>query len=329
MMQMQRLQPEMKALQAKYKDDKETLNREMMAFYKENSINPIGGCLPLLLQMPVFLVLYQVLRGLTRIPEGETNFDPKYLNQSTELYQSLHATDQMDWLGNKISFFTINLAESASDALKIEGFIDAIPYFLLIAVVLVSSYVQQKQVSSRNADAQTNSQQKMLLRIMPAFFALISYSLPASLTVYFATSNLFRVGQQELISRTMYRHQRAENKAKKADKKANGVIDAKSTPRGSGSKDSTSPFAGGVSGFLRGLAGQDSEESSNGNGSGAKSASESKGRPTPKRDGSTSGKSGAAKSTKPKTKPKKPTTSGRATPAGSLPQPRPRKKKRK
>jgi YidC/Oxa1 family membrane protein insertase len=323
MMQMQRLQPEMKALQAKYKDDKETLNREMMAFYKENSINPIGGCLPLLLQMPVFLVLYQVLRGLTRIPEGDTNFDPKYLNHSSELYQSLHATDQMDWLGNKISFFTINLAESASDALKIEGFVDAIPYFMLIAVVLVTSYVQQKQVSSRNADAQTNSQQKMLLRIMPAFFALISYSLPASLTVYFATSNLFRVGQQELISRTMYRHQRAENKAKKADQKANGAIDAKSKQ-----KENPSPFAGGVSGFLKGLAGQ-AEESSNGNGDGSKGASESKGRPTPKRDGSTSGKSGAAKSTKPKTKAKKPTTSGRATPAGSLPQPRPRKKKRK
>ena len=192
-------------------------------------------------------------------------------------------------------------------------------------MVLATSYIQQKKVSSRNADAQTNSQQKMLLRIMPAFFALISYSLPASLTLYFATSNTFRVAQQELISRTMYRHQRAENKAKKADRKANGAIDAKSTP-----KDTASPFAGGVGGFLRGLTGQEAEESSNGNGNGSsKGASESKGRPTPKRDGSTSGKSGGAKSTKPKTKAKKPTTSGRATPAGSLPQPRPRKKKRK
>ena len=66
MMVMQQLQPEMKKIQTRYKDDRQKLNEELMKFYKENSINPLGGCLPLLVQMPVFLVLYQVLRGLTR-----------------------------------------------------------------------------------------------------------------------------------------------------------------------------------------------------------------------------------------------------------------------
>ena len=66
MMMMQQLQPEMKKLQARYKDDRQKLNEEMLKFYKENNINPLGGCLPLLIQMPVFLILYQVLRGLTR-----------------------------------------------------------------------------------------------------------------------------------------------------------------------------------------------------------------------------------------------------------------------
>src|SRR5215468_2927509 len=66
MLATQQLQPEMKKIQARYKDDRQKLNEEMLKFYKENNINPLGGCLPLLVQMPVFLVLYQVLRGLTR-----------------------------------------------------------------------------------------------------------------------------------------------------------------------------------------------------------------------------------------------------------------------
>src|SRR5690606_32319096 len=69
MMMMQQLQPEMKKLQTQYKDDRQKLNEELMKFYKENNINPVGGCLPLLVQMPVFIVLYNVLRGLTqRVP---------------------------------------------------------------------------------------------------------------------------------------------------------------------------------------------------------------------------------------------------------------------
>ena len=65
MMMMQIVQPELKKLQAQYKDDRQKLNEEMMKFYKENNINPLSGCLPLLVQMPVFLVLYRVLSGLT------------------------------------------------------------------------------------------------------------------------------------------------------------------------------------------------------------------------------------------------------------------------
>src|SRR5690348_3275950 len=66
MMMMQQLQPEMKKIQARYKDDREKQNEELLKFYRENNINPLGGCVPLLVQFPVFIVLYNVLRGLTR-----------------------------------------------------------------------------------------------------------------------------------------------------------------------------------------------------------------------------------------------------------------------
>src|SRR5436305_9205879 len=67
MMVLQSLQPEMKKIQAQYKDDRQKLNEEMLRFYRENNINPLGGCLPLLIQLPVFLILYRVLRGLTEL----------------------------------------------------------------------------------------------------------------------------------------------------------------------------------------------------------------------------------------------------------------------
>ena len=124
MIAMQQLQPELKKLQAKYKDDRQKLNEEMMAFYKEHNINPVGGCLPLLLQMPVFIVLYRVLHGLTqlhalrpghgprpsawrpatrrrRVFERFGTFDPQLPRpRLDQLYQDLAATREMNPSGS-------------------------------------------------------------------------------------------------------------------------------------------------------------------------------------------------------------------------------------
>jgi YidC/Oxa1 family membrane protein insertase len=223
MLAMQKLQPELKKIQAKYKDDRQKLNEEMMAFYKENNINPVSGCLPLLLQMPVFIILYRTLfQLLNRAPYGydmgaaavraTTNinggdgagiwerfgfFQPQHISHTSQLYLDLSNTRVMEAWG-------MNLAESASKALK-EGVGHGLPYILLVLAVTATSYIQQKQVSGRNTTTQINPQQQMLMRIMPLFFAFISFTLPAGIVVYFLVSNLFRVGQQALITRTMYR----------------------------------------------------------------------------------------------------------------------------
>src|SRR4028118_356904 len=94
MIAMQRVGPELKKIQAKHKNDREALNREMMAFYQEHGINPFSSCLPVLLQMPVFIVLYQVLIGLTR-READGTFNPKYLEDDTgALATALRATNE-------------------------------------------------------------------------------------------------------------------------------------------------------------------------------------------------------------------------------------------
>ncbi len=218
MLAMQRLQPDMKRLQAKYKDDRQKLNEEMLKFYKEHGINPVSGCLPLVLQMPVFFFLYRTLLGLTsRAPYGSdmgsavgrravrtgATFDhfgvffPKHLDKTSKLYQSLHSAREMRSWG-------LNLADSASAAVG-KGLGHAAPFIVLVLLVAATSYIQQKQVAGRNPQAsQVNPQQQLLLKLMPGFFALISLTLPAGIVLYFFVSNLYRIGQQAFITQTMY-----------------------------------------------------------------------------------------------------------------------------
>jgi YidC/Oxa1 family membrane protein insertase len=196
MIQMQRLQPEMRRLQLKYKDDRQKLNEELMAFYKENQLNPLGGCLPLLLQAPIFMILYNVIRGLTNTPGDSATFVPKYLDEGSKLFRDLDGAEEM-------MAFGVNLAESASKALS-AGFVHGLPHVVMVAIVAVSSYYQQRQIQGRNPNADIPPQQKMLMRLMPAMFVVFAFVSPAALVVYFVVSNLYRIGMQHYITRTLY-----------------------------------------------------------------------------------------------------------------------------
>jgi YidC/Oxa1 family membrane protein insertase len=307
MIAMQRLQPEMKKLQSKYKDDRQKLNEEMLKFYKENNINPVGGCLPLLLQTPVFIVLYRVLHGLTNPhPYGEdmghafglagTNpnavfenfgtFDPSYLDPSTQLYKDLSVVREMQSFG-------LDLAQSASNVLS-DGVVGALPYIVLIALIGVTAWYQQRQIQGRNPNmaSQINPQQQMLMKIFPYFLPVISFTLPAGIVLYFLVSNLYRIGQQAFITRTMYRDEHGNpihhasdddgEKDKAKDEKPKGLLAslrnavAESGPR-------VGPNANGKAGTAK----------SGGKGGKAGPAKKaSSGQSTTKKSGSTSAKKG-------------------------------------
>ena len=196
MIQMQQLQPEMRRLQLKHKDDRQKLNEELMAFYKENNLNPLGGCLPLLLQTPIFIILFNVIQGLTYIPAGQSTFDPKYLDHTSALYRSLDGATEM-------LSFGVDLAVSARTALS-QGFVEGLPHVVMVAMVAVTSYYQQKQIQGRNPNAEMPPQQKMIMRLMPAMFVFFAFVSPSALVVYFITSNLYRIGMQAYITRTLY-----------------------------------------------------------------------------------------------------------------------------
>jgi YidC/Oxa1 family membrane protein insertase len=211
MIAMQRAQPEIKKLQAKYKGDKQKLNEETMKFYQENKINPLAGCLPLLVQMPIFFALFRVLR------------DPyEYIPKDSDLYASLcrgfgkfcgsdlTRTIQDKLGGTKIpgiaigeqllnhqTFLGMDLQLSAVDAHN--SIFNAAPYFLLVGAVMLTGFLQTRQAQKRTPVA--NKQMGMVMRVLPVFFGLISLQFPAGLVLYFFVSNLWRLGQQEVIFR--------------------------------------------------------------------------------------------------------------------------------
>ena len=220
MLRMQSLQPEVKKIQAQYQGDRQRMNEEMMRLYQANNVNPLGSCLPLLAQLPVFFVLFRLIRGLTRrvsdlgthagwrLPFGENavpapdfperTFNPEYLAAGSELREALEGSTEMNFWG-------MDLSSSLTDAFR-DSFSAALPFLLLIVLIGVTSYVQQRQIAGRrDPDAPVNPQQQMIMKLMPWFLPIISVGFPAGLNLYFVSSNIVRVGQQAVITRRIYR----------------------------------------------------------------------------------------------------------------------------
>ena len=346
MIAMQRFQPEMRAIQQRYKGDRQKANEAMMALYKEHSINPLGGCLPLLAQMPVFLVLFQVLRGLTSraggfgtdtgrigaelaagmepLPGSEVieTFDPKYLDHTTKMYEDLSGATEMRSLG-------MDLSQSAQDVLR-SSFVSATPYLLLIAVVALTGWYQQRQIQGRQTATAVNPQQQMIMKFLPIMLPVISFTLPSGLVVYFLVSNVWRVGQQWFITKTMYK----DGKPVQSTKKRGPGLLARLVPAlDSGAAETGPNGTTGSSKTKETAPGDTASKSSRGSGSKAKSArgsgKASTGRSKSKKthgrrrksDTDSSSPSGGSRSSRGRA------AHGRVTPPGSSPRPRKRKKR--
>lgn len=191
---MQEIQPEVKRLQKELKGDKEELNKQLMALYQERGVNPAAGCLPMIVQMPLWFGLFSVLRSI-KVPAGGTEAFSKYIGDGTEAINHM-------FLGMDL---TLSPSSVVPDAIKSGDFLGAIPYILLIILIVAAGFYQQLQTTRTKKDdkeqSQTAQSMQTAMKIMPIFFGFISWTLTAGLGIYFATSNLFRVGQQALILR--------------------------------------------------------------------------------------------------------------------------------
>jgi len=158
MRKMQALQPQMKAIQEKFKDNPQRMQQETMKFYKENKVNPMGGCLPMLVQIPVFIALFTVLRSAIE------------LRFSGFLWVS-------------------DLSEPEN---LFAGMIPVVGSLNLLPLLMSATMVWQQKMTPSGGDPQ---QQKMMAVMMPVMMLFFFYTMPSGLVLYWTTSNLIMIIQ--------------------------------------------------------------------------------------------------------------------------------------
>src|SRR3954451_21937991 len=207
---MQLLQPKMKELQAKYKNDKEKLNQEMMALWKEHGANPFSGCLPLLLQIPVFFALFRVLNSLKPMSGIAPGTDCTLPSNVTVCFQGHYGLSPhlvQSAATSKVFGVPISAAFNTSrEALHLVGGSPASTKILTVILIVLmgaSTFFTQKQLMARNkASGQDNplaQQQKILLYVLPLTFAVFGYRFPLGVLLYWLTTNLWSMGQQRIV----------------------------------------------------------------------------------------------------------------------------------
>jgi YidC/Oxa1 family membrane protein insertase len=232
MFKMQLLAPEMQKIKNKYKvtrdmsvperqEMRQKMNEETMALYRENNVSMLGGCLPNLAVFPIFIILYDVIRGLTNTCQAlksapqtcassaalahaspqdiVTHWAPRYaFYPNTDLYRNLQAAN------GQMKAFGINLADTVRTPQ--DHWYLVLPFVLIVLVAVALQYLQLRQMTRRNTStgastAPVAQQMQTMQRIMPAVMAVIYISIPAAVVIYFIASSVFRIGQQEWMYR--------------------------------------------------------------------------------------------------------------------------------
>ena len=237
MREMAKIQPEVKKLQAKHKGDRQKLNEEMMALYKEHGVNPFGGCGPLILQFPVLIGLFYVIRSplsymgfeapaandaLKGIFISPVEFVPRAVSgvmetlQNSRLAQDLidHAEQVYQFLGLKLhcsaqgilrppSATALDAASDASRELTLacgSGVTSALPYLVLVLLMGVTTWYQQKQMQAKQDPSNPQmAQMQMLGKIMPVMLMFFAFSFPTGVVLYWLTTNVWTIAQQRII----------------------------------------------------------------------------------------------------------------------------------
>jgi len=183
------LQPHMKAIQAKYKDDRQKQSEEMMKLYKEHKANPLSSCLPILAQAPIFFALFTVLNGLAA---KDDNGVPSPIARGFLKGEYLESASQAKFFGAKISESFLG-----TELLSVK----VVTVFLII-FMSATTFTTQKQLMTKGMpkmDASNNmmlQQQKIMLYLFPAIFAISGVNFPVGVLIYWSTTNVWTWGQQ-------------------------------------------------------------------------------------------------------------------------------------
>ncbi len=170
MIKMQKLQPQLKELQEKYKNDKQKMGQAQMALFQKHGVSPMSGCLPIVLQLPIFYALFRTLQLSFEMRQAPFAFWIHDLARPDMLYT---LTSPLPFLGNHIN---------------------ALP------IIMAAASIVQMRLMPTNPDPKAQQQQK-LMKYMPLMFAFILYNMPAGLLLYWTTSTVLSIGEQLLIRR--------------------------------------------------------------------------------------------------------------------------------
>ena len=245
MQKLQSVAPQLKAIQAKYKEDKQRQQQEVMKFYKENEVNPFASCLPLVAQLPVFIGLFYTLR---------TNLRKDICPGIQHAYQAIHghAATVACGSGHGAGFLFINDITTTAKGITL--------------VVLILLYVGTQLASSLMMATPTMDRtQRQIMLLMPLFFVIFIINFPAGLLVYWITTNTWTMAQQYVIRKRI-------GPIVPATPAPGAVGDGAAVPNGSGT--------GGLGGLVRGLIKPAEEKEKEPAGVGARSSSRAR-RETP------------------------------------------------
>lgn len=182
--ELQFLQPKMDELRAKYKDQPDELNKQIFALYQEHKVNPLGSCLPLLIQLPILIVLYQVF--MSGIQADNLNM----------LYSFVSAPENLNHY-----LFGIDLRNSNLILAIISGAAQFVQTWQLMRKQPTTNKAVEKTTESSVKDA-SQQMNKVMMYLMPLFMVYIGTRLPAALALYWTVSTLFQVVQQWWLFRT-------------------------------------------------------------------------------------------------------------------------------
>jgi YidC/Oxa1 family membrane protein insertase len=206
MQEMQRLAPQISALKEKYKEDKQRQQQEVMKFYQQNKINPLASCLPLLLQLPVFISLFYMLRTDLKKHICGNQLVSFYNDHASTLAAKYKVAAPIDTVGHLPAKFIEStscntVAPHSAKFLFLPDITNKATGIALI--VLIVLYVGSQLASTLIATATADANQRRLMLLLPIVFVVILYRYPAGLLVYWITTNLWTIAQQYLIKKRM------------------------------------------------------------------------------------------------------------------------------
>jgi len=183
---LQVLAPEIKKLQVKYADDKQRLNQEMMKFYSENKVNPFGSCLPVVAQLPVFLSLFYMLQKDLKLDICGDALKAAGKGAGDALKNT--SCSEVASVGAEKFFFIPDLTDQATGS---------------VLAILIVLYIGSQLVSSLLMSVTADRNQRLIMLALPFVFVLFILNFPAGLILYWITTNIWTIGQQAIVRRTL------------------------------------------------------------------------------------------------------------------------------